>query len=275
VGNTTCLTTLVEVAQEKDEELVAAAKKALAELPGEDVNKEIIARLAKPDPKVYTALIEVVGLRLIEATPALQKALENSDKSVRAAALTSLGATVPPDKLSILIKQVVSPKSPEDEPIAQTALKTACVRMADREACAAELDAALDKASVPTKIVILKILGAVGGSKAVQTIGTVAKSSDLQLQDASTDLLGKWMTADAAPYLLDLAKSSTGYQDRTMKGYIRIVKFAATPEERVEMCLQAFEACRQVSQQKLVLALLKQNPSIPTLKLAMMRSSPL
>jgi hypothetical protein len=34
------------------------------------------------------------------------------------------------------------------------------------------------------------------------------------------------------------------------------------------MCLKAFEACRQVTQQKLVLALLKQNPSIPTLKLA-------
>jgi hypothetical protein len=149
-----------------------------------------------------------------------------------------------------------------------TALKTACVRMPDREACSTELDAALEQASVPTKVAILKILAAVGGTRAVQTIGIAAKASDPQLQDTGSALLGGWMTADAAPFLLDLAQNSTSYQDRTMKGYIRIVKFAATEAQRVEMCLKAFEACRQVSQQKLVLALLKQNPNIETLKLA-------
>lgn len=268
VGNNSCLTTLLDVAQDKDEELVEAAKKSLAELPGDDVDKEILNRLKKPDPKVYATLLELVGLRLIEATSDLQKALDHSDKGIRAAALTSLGATVPPDKLSILIKQVVSPKSPDDEPIAQAALMTASVRMADREACATELDAALDKAPISKKIVILKILASVGGTKSVQTIGTLAKSNDPQLQDACTDLLGKWMTADAAPYLLDLAKGSSNFQDRTMKGYVRIVKYAPTEAERIEMCLKAFEACKQVSQQKLVLNILKQNPSIETMKLA-------
>ncbi len=268
VGNTTCLTTMLENALESDEDLVQTAKKALGEISGEAIDKEIVARLAKAEGKVYPVLLELIGQRRIDALAALQKALDHSDKAVRAAALTSLGATVPADKLSILIKPAVSAKNDEDAAVALTALKAACVRMPDREACAGELSVALERASVSTKIAMLKILASVGGSKAVQTIGTVAKANDPQLQDAGSDLLGKWMTADAAPYLLDLAKTSTNFQDRTMKGYIRIVKFAGTEPERVEMCLQAFDACRQVSQQKLVLGLLKQNPSIETLKLA-------
>ena len=173
----------------------------------------------------------------------------------------------------MLVAQVVAPKHPEDAAAAQQALKAASVRMPDREACAAELATAVERtSSVPTKVTLLEILGAVGGTKALGTIGAAAKTTDAQLQDISSRLLGEWMTADAAPVLLDLSKTAPGekYQVRALRGYIRIARQFVLPEqERAEMCKKAFEAARQPAEQKLVLDVLKRYPTTEALKLAL------
>jgi HEAT repeat protein len=271
VGDASCLSPLLEIGAGPDAELAQAAKAALADLPGDNVNQDIITRLAQAEGKSYPLLIEVVGQRRIDAVPALVKALDHADKSVRAAALTSLGDTVPAARLSVLISQVVAPKHAEDAPTALRALKTACVRMPDREACAAELSAAMQTSPPATKTALLEIVGAVGGTKALATVGAAAKSGDPQLQDTSSRLLGEWMTIDAAPVLLELAKTGEAdkYQARAMRGYIRIARQFIMPDaERAEMCSHAWAACRQPAEQKLVLEVLKRYPSQATLKLA-------
>ena len=71
--------------------------------------------------------------------------------------------------------------------------------------------------------------------------------------------------------LLDLAKTGADdkYQRRAIRGYIRICRqFAMPAPQRVEMCQKAFEASRQPAEQKLVLEVLKLNPSVDMLKLA-------
>ena len=271
VGNDTCLTTLLDVGVEADAELSQAAKTAIGDLPGANVDKAIVSRLPKAQGKLYVLLIEVVGQRRIEAVADLQKALDSADDDVRAAALKSLGATVPPQSLNVLVTQVVSPKNEDDAPIAELALKTACIRMPDREACAEELAAALKKAPVPTQAVLLEILHAVGGTNALQAVGASAKSPEPELQDVSSKLLGEWMTIDAAPVLLDLAKTSTDgkYKSRAYKGYIRIARQFVMPEpQRLEMCRNALEVSRVPADQKLVLEILKRYPTLETLKLA-------
>lgn len=268
VGNTSCLSSLLDCATEADPELVETAKKALADLPGESIDKEIVSRLAKPEGKVYLVLIELVGERRIEALSALLKAVDSSDKAVRSAALTSLGQTVSQEKLPVLIKEVVASKQ-GDDPVAIAALKTACVRMPDRDACSSELASAMQRASTAMKVSILQILGEVGGTKALQTVGAAAKSNDQQLQDESSKLLGKWMTIDVAPVLLDLSKTAPAYQDRAIKGYIRVARqFDMSEPDRIEMCKKAFDACKHSSEQKMVLDVLKRYPNVDNLKLA-------
>jgi HEAT repeat protein len=270
VGDATCLSPLLEVSLEPDAELAQTAKAALADLPGEKVDQEIVARLPKAQGKTQAVLIELVGQRRIDAIADLVKALDNTDSALRGVALTALGATVPAKKLSVLISQVVAPKHAEDAAAAQKALKTACVRMPDREACAAELSAALNASPAATKTALLEILGAVGGTKALATVGAAAKSDDPQLQDSSSRLLGEWMTIDAAPVLLDLAKTDGKYQARALRGYVRIARQFVMPEpQRIEMCEKALAACRQPAEKKLVLEVLKRYPSPSTLKQAL------
>lgn len=269
IGNTTCLDPLLAIAVEPNVEVAQSAKAALASLPDENVNQQIAARLANAQGKAYPVLIELVGQRRVDAVPALVKALDHSDTAVRSAALASLGNTVSAQDLAVLISQVVSPRHAEDAPAAQKALKTAAVRMPDREACAAQLTAALDGTSAETKSLLLETLGQVGGTKALAAVGAAAKSNDPQLQDLGSRLLGEWMTIDAAPVLLNLARTESKYQNRALRGYIRIARqFTMDEPQRVVMCQQAFEASKQPAEQKLVLEVLKRYPSVGTLRIS-------
>lgn len=271
VGNDSCVPRLLDVGIESDEEIAETAKRALSELPGTSVDKAIVARLPKAEGKMYPLLIELVGQRRISAVPELQKALDHSDKSVRSAALKSLGATVPPASLSVLVDQVVKPRHADDADAAKQALMVASIRMPDREACAAELTTALERSPVPTKTALLQILGAVGGTNALKAVGASAKSSEPELQDAASRLLGEWMTIDAAPVLLDLSKTAPEdkYKVRALRGYIRIARQFIMPiPERMEMCQLALGATRNIGEQKLVLEVLKRYASLDSLKLA-------
>lgn len=272
VGDITCLPSLLATALDEDEDLAQAAVTALAVLPDAKVDAEIVTRLNKATGEMYLLLVEVVGQRRIQAVEALLKAVAHSDKAVRGAALIALGETVPPERLSVLITQVVAPKFADDAPVALQALRTASIRMPDRERCASELAMAFARSSsVATKSTLLEVLGAVGGAKSLETIVIAAKSADPKLLDTSTRLLGEWTSADAAPALLDLAKTAAGekFQVRALSGYIRIANKFVMPEgERTEMCKIALEAAKQPADQKKVLDVLKKYPNLDNLKLA-------
>ena len=271
VGDVSCVPTLLDIASDTDTVLAQNAKTALSELPDASISQEILSRLPKAKGKTLVALIEVVGQRRIEATAELLKALASKDEAVRSAALTSLGATVPPDRMSVLITQVVSPNYEEDSATAQQALKAAAVRMPDREVCAAEIASAMPGKSIAIQTALLDILASVGGTNALKAIADAGKSSESALKDASSKLLGDWMTIDAAPVLLEL--STTGpadkYQVRSIRGYIRIARqFVMSDAERIAMCQKAFEISKAPAEKKLVLEVLKRYPSLENLKLA-------
>ncbi len=271
VGDVSCLPSLLKSGLESDPDLAAAAKDTLARIPGEPIDAQVVALLPKAEGKMYLLLLQTVGQRRIDAVPELLVAIGHSDKNVRRAALIALGETVRQKRLTVLIAQVTSSKHPEDVPVATTALKQASIRMPDREACASELSAAVDNSSsIPTKISLLEILGAVGGTKAVDAVGAAGKSKNPQLQDISTRLLGEWMTEDAAPVLLDIARiPDNPYNIRALRGYIRIARqFVLPDDQRAKMCQTAFDAARQTAEKKLVLDVLKRYPSEETLKQA-------
>jgi HEAT repeat protein len=263
--------TLLEIAGNADAELATAAKTVLAALPGEKVNQEIVARLPKAEAGSLGVLIEVVGQRRIRAIEPLVNALTNREAAIRQAALSSLGETVDLKDLHVLVAQVVSPKHSEDSPAARRALLAACVRMPDREACAAELAAAMATAPDATKVQLLEILGAVGGQTSLDTIAAAVRTGHDTLEDAGTRVLGEWMTADAAPVLLDLAKNAAGdkYQIRALRGYIRLARqFDIPDQDRAEMVRKALKASARPDEQRLALTALEHHPSIDGLRVA-------
>jgi HEAT repeat protein len=271
LGDAASLDTLLAIATEDDAELAEAAKKALASLGGKDVNREIANQLANAEGKKLAVLVELVGERRIDATAPLVKALDSQNADIRRAALTALGETAGPKELAVLVERAVKPTHAGDAEVAQHALRAAAVRMPDREASASQLSAALPKASTESKLQLLETLGAMGGPKALETIAGAAKTGDDQLQDAASRLLGEWMSADAGPALLDIAKTadSEKYQVRALRGYIRLARqFDMPVAERAARCEKALAAAKRVDEQKLVLAVLDRYASPETLKVA-------
>ena len=91
------------------------------------------------------------------------------------------------------------------------------------------------------------------------------------MQDAGSRVLGEWMTVDAGPVLLDLAKTAPGdkYRVRSLRGYIRLARQFRMPDgQRAEMCQNAMAASSRPDEQKLVLAVLERYPNAETLKVA-------
>jgi HEAT repeat protein len=272
LGDVSAVPTLLEIAVDSDAELSAAAKTALTGLPGKKINGELAARLPAAKGKSLAILIDLVGERQIEATPELVKALDHSDEAIRSAALAALGATVDFKDLNVLITEVVDSKNSTTGEAAEKALHEAAIRMPNREATAAELAAAMAKASTPAKTTLLKVLGAMGGPTALETIAVAVKSGDEQLQDVGTRALGEWMTADAAPVLLEITKdpSSKKYQVRALRGYLRIARqLKQLPDEqRIAMAREALEIAQRPEERELALDVLKRCPSVESIELA-------
>ena len=67
LGDAASLPALLEIAADADADVAQAARSALAGLPGEKVNAEIVARLPKAQGQTFAVLIELVGQRRIDA----------------------------------------------------------------------------------------------------------------------------------------------------------------------------------------------------------------
>jgi HEAT repeat protein len=273
LGSVACVPVLWDLAKQPDADVSEAALTVLADLPGKEVDDDLAARLLKAEGKDRQILIQLAGRRRIEgAAAALLKAADDPDAQVRSAALTALGATIEPGDLPLLIHRVANPQKVEEAAAAEAALRVACVRMADREACAAKLAAAISQAPVAVKCKFLEILGAMGGPTALEALGAAAKAADPQLQDAASRLLGGWMTADAAPVLLDVAKSAADdkYKTRALRGYLRIARQLKLPvAQQLAMCREATAVCQRDEEKKLVLEILQRHPSAESLSLVL------
>jgi HEAT repeat protein len=269
LGGGSSVGTLIDIASGSDRDLSQAAKAALARLSGDEVNAELIRRVADSKGSSLAILFDTIGQRRINATPQLVKAINHSDETVRRAAIKALGATAARKDLAVLVSTAIKPKDSGDADIAWQALEAASIRMPEREATAADLAGAMEGASVATKGRILRILGAMGGTKALATIAEAAKSNDGELQDAGTRVLGEWMSADAAEPLYEIASSEHKYKTRALRGYLRIARQLELPDdERLAMCRKALKIAERPDERKLALDALKRCASAEAIELA-------
>jgi HEAT repeat protein len=269
LGDASCVRPLLGIAADSDGELAEAAKAALARLPGEDVNPELARRLSTAKDKSLAVLIETIGERRIDASGDLVKAVHHPDQSIRSAALTALGATGGPKDLAVLIAEVIDAKDATDAEVAGRALQTASIRMPDREATAAELAAAMDRAPTETDARLIRILGAMGGPTALKSIAKAVRGGDAELQDVGTRVLGEWMTADAAPHLYEIAASEHRYKTRALRGYLRIARqLDLSNAQRLDMCRKALAIAERDEERALALEAMKRCPSAESIKLA-------
>ncbi len=270
VGDAQAVPVLVTAAAEGGE-LAQAAAEGLIQLPGSDVDAAIVEALRTAQGPVRVALLRAAGDRLVTAAlPSAITDMDSGDPAIRLAAIEAVGMLVPLEQLDVLIRRLVTPRTPEEVNLVKAALVSACSRMPDLDAAANKLMTAWNNASPDARLVIVEVLGAMGGSRALAILGRLGKEGDDAVQDAVTRVLGEWMSADAGPVLLDLAKTGNPkYRIRALRGYIRIARQLEVPlEDRIAMCAQALQAAQRPEEKRLVLEVLRRYPTSTGLQLA-------
>ena len=238
---------------------------ALEILQDKAIDQQLVEELPKAKGKPRLVLLELAKRRHTTAAAAMVwQAADDADPAVRAAAFSALGAVLETSDLPRLIARLATVKEEAEATALDSALSELCLRAADKEAVAAQLAAALPKASGPVKVKVLGTLGNIGGTKALQTVAAAARSTNKEERDAAYRALGEWGAADAAPVLIELHEAVTdeNLKSRAIKAYIRIARqFDMPPAERVAMCRKALEAAQRDADKRLVLEVLLRYPT--------------
>ena len=266
-GTAAELSPLLQIAADPDPGYALAVREAIASLPAGQADTEIRTRLATADAAELPLLAALVGDRRIPAVTELVALTDHAAAPVRLAALAALGPIVDLESLDAVVRRAMAPRSEAEGAAARKALAEASVRMPDRDACAAKLAAALEAAPAEAKIMLLDVIGNVGGPRALAAVATAGKSGVRELDDVATRILGKWMTADAAPVLLELAgpESPSKFRTRALRGYLRIARqFDLPVEERAEMCRKALGVVEEEVDRTAIIEILKRYPAPAT-----------
>ncbi len=274
LGDVSAVNLLLDVAASGEENLQQLARDSLAELADEKVDAAITAALAGTDGKTQVVLVDTIGRRGIsDAIPTLLGFMSADDAELRGAAIDALGMTVGAKELPQMVDRLVgtSPADASQNTSIKEALQKACQRMPDRDAAATMLFDRMKNASPTAKGELLDLLIYVGGAKALEGIGAAAKSGDDAIADSATQALGKWLTPDVAPVLLDLAQNGNPkFRIRCLRGYIRVIRqFGLRQGQRLQMSRTALKVATRDEERKLILDTLTRFPSAASLKVAM------
>jgi HEAT repeat protein len=273
LGDVSVLRVLLDAAVSGDESIEQVARESLAELKGDRVDEAVFEQLRESEGDRLVVLVETIGRRGISAAiPQLLELMGEEDVDRRNAAIEALAMTVGADELPEMVDRLFEDVgATTGETPLKDALRKACQRMPDRDAAAAVLLQRMEGASPEAKAQLLDLLIYVGGEKALEGIAEAARSGDDALADAATEALGKWLTPDVAPVLLELAKSGDEkYRVRCLRGYIRVIRqFGLRPGQRLQMSKLAFNTATRDEERKLVLDTLTRFPSPAALRMSL------
>lgn len=272
IGDASDVAILLAASVDTDEQIAAEARQTLEILPGKEVNQSLVQAASGAAKDKLLVILNALGQRRAsEGLKTIREAMRSNDSEVRAAAVGALGKVARDDDIVTLIKELVQTKSESERAVLMEALRTACQRAGDREKVAALIAAQLQSAPASARANLLELLGVLGGKTALATVAEAAKSSDADLQDAATAVLGNWLSADVAPVIWSLIESNAAprYRVRLIRAYIRVARqFRVPDQERLEMCRKALSVAERPDERRLVLDVLRRNPSPESLALA-------
>ena len=258
IGDASAVTVLLETAVSGEPDLTQTAQASLRKLRGAAVEAAIAKHLDQGDARPRALLLDLAAQHAVtSALPAVLKAADDPNEQIRLAAIKTLGRIAGLKEISLLVDRLLAEKSTQETAALKETLKVACQRTPDRDACAGTLLERLSNAPVASKCFLIELLGAVGGARSLKGVSAAAEDANEDLQDAATRVLGEWMSADAAPELLKLAKTlrNDKLRIRALRGYIRIVRQMSLPaEQKLTMCEAAFGTAQRNEERRLVLA---------------------
>jgi len=227
LGDAGSVTVLLDAAIAADNALARAAKLTLTRIEGETIDSALLARLSDASGTLRLVLIELAGLRRINAALPLirQSAFEPADPNIRRAAVEAMGALGKQSQATDLVRLLEQTQVRREQGDLERALGNIGTRIGKD---IVPILLPLMKNSEPAKRMIgVRLLAAVGGPSALETVTATLNDPVEDVQDESVRALSTWPgnwpqdTAVAGP-LLDLARTGKkpSHQILGLRGYL-------------------------------------------------------
>ncbi len=273
IGDASAVPVLVELSGNSDTKIAEAAQDALAGLSGDQTDAAIMAMLESSQANQRLVALDLIGRRrMTKSIPTLLKAARGNDTQVRPAAIRRIGELGGIKDMPALLDVLMATTQREDLDAAERALSAVCIKTDNPQSQAGELTSLLARAKPEQKACLLRVLSIVGGPEALKAVRAATSDANGQVSDAAIRALCSWKTADAAPDLLALAKTSSEPSRKTaaLQGYINLVRDdSLSTAQRLAMCKQAAELITRNEDKKLLLGALGTVPSVEALAMAM------
>jgi len=263
---------LVKLMDDSDKDIAKAAQDGLAAIPGRRADSAVEAMLKSSQTDKRLTALEMMGRRrMTSSVPALIEAASDPDAEVRPAALRKVGELGGPAQVPALLDLLMQLEDTRDLAAAERALITVCGKSGDSQSYAGRLIRQLGRAGTAQKSALLRVLGAMGGSQALEAVRKAAADSNTTVRDEAIRVLCGWKTADAAPDLLKLARARGGtHKTSALRGYITLIRDESlSTREKLAMCKQADALIERNEEKKLLLGALSTVPSAEALSMAM------
>ncbi len=273
IGHASAVPVLAELLNDADGEISQAAQESLAALPGRQADAAVMRMLDSSQTSRRLTALELIGRRrMTTSIPALLKAAGDAEAKVRPAALKKVGELGGPAELPALLNLLMNLRASQDLEAAERALSAVCMKADNPQSYTMKLTSLLVQARPAQKNALLRVLGVIGGTNALKAVRSAANDSNAQVRAVAIRVLCGWKTADAAPDLLALAKSSpdSPRKTRALRGYISLVRDENLPtRQKLAMCKEAAVLVRRNEEKKLLLGVLGGVPAAEALSMAM------
>lgn len=260
ITDPSAVSVFVELLEDTDDEISRVAQECLAALPGLQADNAVMKMLTSSHANHRLISLELIGRRrMTTSIDALLKAARDPDAKVRQTALTKIGKLGGPTELPALLKLFVNLEASQDLNAAERALRDICVQFDDRRSCTANLINLLPQSSPAQRIALLRVLKTLGGTEALQAVRKAVNDSNEEVHSAAIRALAAWNNAQAAPDLLNLAKTAANPTDRivSLRAYLQMASHPdISVDERLSMCRQGSELIKQDDEKRLLLAAL-------------------
>jgi hypothetical protein len=265
--------TLLKAGSSDDSVQRQTAAESLANLPGEDIDQELMNRAAEASGLDLENILVSLGTRsAVQATPLMLRAASDDSREVRRAAHRVLREIAPTSMVPQMVQELID--APAGERSAWvTTLAAVINRMPADTSRTTALQSALVNADSPeVRAALLTVLGGTGVDAALAPLRAALDHADPDVRLASLRQLSNWPTPEPLADLQSFAGRANSPQERTLalRGFVRLIGLAtqAEPAAMLELYRRAMSLAGGPDDQRAVLSGLASVPTVAALQYA-------
>lgn len=230
-----------------------AARYALANLHAAGLDDALAQAATGNNPQVRALAIDLLADRLApQGVPAAITALKDESVQVRLVALAAIGKLGTKSEAETLIAIMKTSRDASERKAAADALSAICA--VQRDDLLPIVREAMAGTDTGTQTALLNTLLRIGSPAALDALLAARASRDSKLREEALRILINWPTLDAAPQLLQLARTDPARRQDALRGYVRLAQTAKPIEKTMEMLNDAMKLAATKEEKWIVLA---------------------